>query len=93
MSKELSVIILGGANSGKSAMMLQIEKLLKENGFNVELSFEGHPDYSGNNTVHFHEREGKNFENKIEAIKKKTKIILKEAQLKHVPVYHLQPED
>lgn len=89
---ELSVIVAGSAGSGKSAMILQIEKLLKENGFDVELSFEGNPDYSGNNTVYFHEREERNFDEKIEAIKKRTKIILKEMQTRHASVNRLQPQ-
>lgn len=93
MEKELSIIILGKANTGKSTMMLQIEKLLKENGFNVELSFENHPDYSGNNSVYFHEREEKNFDEKVKTIKGKTKIILKEMQANNAPVYKLQPQD
>lgn len=81
MSKNLTIIIAGEANSGKSTMMLQIEKLLKENGFDVELSLKGHPDYGGENSYHFHNHEEKNFNEKIIAIKSNTKIILKEAQV------------
>lgn len=87
---ELSIIVAGRAGSGKSAMMLQIEKLLKENGFNVELSFKGNPDYSGNNTVYFHEREEKNFDEKIEAIKERTKITLMEMQTSNAPINGFQ---
>lgn len=81
MSKNLTIIVAGEANSGKSTMMLQIEKLLKENGFDVELSLKGHPDYSGENSYHFHNHEEKNFDEKITTIKSNTKIILKEAQV------------
>lgn len=81
MSKNLTIIIAGEANTGKSTMMLQIEKLLKENGYDVELSLKGHPDYTGENSYHIHQKEEKNFDKKIEAIKANTKITLKEAQL------------
>lgn len=85
MEKELTVIIAGTAGSGKSTMMLQIEKLLKENGYNVELSFHGNPDYTGENTFHFHNKEGENFDKKSKAIKENTRIVLKEAQLASLP--------
>ncbi len=81
MSNELTIIVAGQANSGKSTMMLQIEKLLKENGFDVQLSLKGHPDYTGENAYHFHQKEEKNFDKKIDAIKSKTKITLKEMQV------------
>jgi Mg-chelatase subunit ChlI len=81
MSKELTIIIAGQANTGKSTMMLQIEKLLKENGFNVELSLKGHPDYTGENSYYFHQKEQKDFSEKIDVIKSETKIILKELQV------------
>jgi hypothetical protein len=67
--------------------MLQLEKLLKENGYEVELSFENHPDYSGENSFFFHQKEEQNFDLKTEAIKSKTKIILKEEQLKSTGYY------
>lgn len=81
MNKELTIIIAGQANTGKSTMMLQLETLLKENGFDVELSFDSHPDYTGENTFHFHNKESINFNEKIKAIKNNTKIILKEMQI------------
>ena len=55
MSKKLSIIVAGDNNTGKSTMLFQLEKLLKENGFNVELAFENHPDYSGENSFFFHQ--------------------------------------
>ena len=79
MSK-LSIIVAGDNNIGKSTMLFQLEKLLKENGFNVELSFEHHPDYSGENSFFFHQKVGKNFDEKIEALKQNLTITLKEAQ-------------
>ena len=81
MEKELQIIIAGKANTGKSTMMLQLEKLLKENGYDVELSFENHPDYSGENSFFFHQKEQQYFPEKVEAIKSRTKIVLSEAQL------------
>jgi ABC-type lipoprotein export system ATPase subunit len=83
MGKELMVIIAGEAGTGKSTLMLQIEKVLKENGYNVELNFKGNPDYTGENTFHFHNKEGENFDKKSEAIKTNTRIVLREMQLKH----------
>ena len=61
MDKKLTIIIAGDTNAGKSTMMLQLEKLLTENGYNVELSFHGEPDYSGENAFHFHNKESQNF--------------------------------
>ena len=81
MSKKLSIIVAGGTNSGKSTMMLLIEKMLKENNFDVELAFEHHTDYSGENSFFFHQREDKDFNEKIEKIKKDTTITLQESQI------------
>ena len=79
--KKLSIIVAGGTNTGKSTMMLLIEKMLKENNFEVELSFEHHPDYSGENSFFFHQKEEQNFNEKIEKIKKDTVITLQESQI------------
>ena len=81
MSKKLSIIVKGDNNTGKSTMLFQLEKLLKENGFNVELAFENHPDYSGENSFFFHQKEGTNFNEKIEALKQDLTITLKESQI------------
>ena len=78
MDKNLTIIIAGETNAGKSTMMLQLEKLLTENGYNVELSFHGEPDYSGENSFHFHNKELKDFEKKIKTIKENTTIRLVE---------------
>jgi len=85
MDNELTIIITGRAGSGKSTMMLQLEKLLVENGFNTQFSFKNHPDYSGENTYHFRNKEEQHFDEKINAIKSSTKIILKEVQLNCEP--------
>lgn len=79
--KKLSIIVAGGTNTGKSTMILLIEKMLKENNFDVELSFEHHPDYSGENSFFFHQKEEQNFIEKIEKIKKDTVITLQESQI------------
>lgn len=81
MSNELTIIVAGTTCSGKSTMMLQLEKLLKKNGFDVEFSFKNHPDYSGENTYHFRNKVEENFDEKIGKIKSSTKIILKELQV------------
>jgi tRNA uridine 5-carbamoylmethylation protein Kti12 len=81
MSNELTIIVAGTTCSGKSTMMLQLEKLLKENGFDVEFSFKNNPDYGGENTYHFRNKEEQNFDEKIRVIKSSTKITLKELQL------------
>ena len=80
--QELKVTISGLSNTGKSTMMLLIEKCLKDKGFDVELSFKNHPDYSGENSFFFHQKEEVNFNEKVEAIKSKVKITLNEQQLK-----------
>lgn len=82
MSKKLSIIVKGDNNTGKSTMIFQLEKLLKENGFNVELSFEHHPDYSGENSFYFHQKEEKNFNEKIVALKQDLTITLKEERIR-----------
>ena len=82
MSKKLSIIVKGDNNTGKSTMLFQLEKLLKENGFNVELSFEHHPDYSGENSFYFHQKEEKNFNEKIAALKQDLTITLKEERIR-----------
>lgn len=81
MNKNLTIIVAGPTNSGKSTMMLQLQKLLMENGFNVELSFEGNPDYTGENTYHLHKKVEKDFDKVIEKIKTETKITLMEKQM------------
>ena len=81
MGKKLSIIVAGKTNTGKSTMLYQLEKLLKENGFNVKLSFEHHPDYSGENSFFFHQKEGKNFNEKIETLKQDLTITLHESQI------------
>lgn len=89
MNKELSIIIAGEVNSGKSTLMLEIEKVLKEKGYDVQLSFKGNPDYTGENTFHFHNKEGENFDKKSEAVKTNTRIVLREVQLASLsPLMH-----
>ena len=80
MNNEITIIIAGNSNVGKSTMMLQLEKLLKENGYDVEVNVDNHPDYTGENSFHFHKKEEINFDKKVEVIKSNTKIILKEVQ-------------
>jgi len=77
---ELTIIVSGLTNTGKSTMVLQLEKLLVENGYDVRLSFDGNPDYSGDDSFHFRNKESINFDKKVEVIKSKTVIILKEVQ-------------
>lgn len=81
MKKELNIIITGHANVGKSTVLVHIEKLLRENGYDVELSLKDHPDYTGENAYHFRNSIMLHFDEKIEAIKSNVKIILKETQL------------
>jgi len=77
----LTISVEGFAGTGKSTMMFQIEKLLKENGYDVELSFDNHPDYSGDDSFHFHNKISPEFDNKVSDIKANTKITLQERQL------------
>lgn len=86
MKKELTIIVVGKANTGKSTMLIQLEKLLIENGYDVELSPKDYPDYSGDNAFHFRNSIMKNFNERVNAIKPNIKIILKEMQANREPI-------
>jgi uridine kinase len=81
MKKEVIITISGNANTGKSLVMAQIEKLLKENGFDVQLLFEDNFDYIDQNSFRLHN----NISEKINSVKSNTKILLKEIQTCNAP--------
>jgi ABC-type lipoprotein export system ATPase subunit len=77
---DLKIIISGTAGTGKSTMLLFLEKVLKENGFTVELDTRGEEDYDYGNEEHFRERVGFNYNIKLDYVKSNTKITLKSYQ-------------
>lgn len=81
--EELKINVVGRAASGKSCVMFEIYKALKTAGFEVELDVEGQMDYP--DEVEFMKQMLKNEKNRIEAIKEKSKIILKEVQATRKP--------
>lgn len=80
MKNELTIIVAGVANCGKSSMVIQLDKLLKENGFNVEISF--NEPYSEEKEYYFRQKHLEENSKKIQHFKTNTKITLKEMQLK-----------
>jgi len=82
MKKELQIFIGGTCGSGKSTMMYQLEKLLKENGYDVELSVSD--DYKSINDFN---RQMLQFEEeRLIKLKENTHITLREIQLSHKPI-------
>jgi len=79
MNKRINVTITGLSNSGKSTIMRFIWLQLLKNGFDAEISLDGNLDYK--NISEFHLIEGSNFNEKLEALKQKTKITLIEQQV------------
>lgn len=85
MKNELQIIVSGEANSGKSTMMFALLKILKEQGFNVQLNFENDPDLTREKAFHFHNKFKERFEEVLEDIKANSKITLKEVQTARLP--------
>jgi len=73
--KELQIIVAGQANTGKSTVLVMIERFLKEKGFTVEMNLETElMDYGTEDN--FRRAMGR-FEDKREkSLKHNTKIIL-----------------
>ena len=79
--KELQIIVLGEAGSGKSTLVLWLEKQLKKKGFDVHIDLENElQDYGTEvqfRTVGAHDRKAK-----LKRIKAERKITLKSMQAK-----------
>ena len=73
------VIVGGKAATGKSTVMEMIYQLLLSQGFEVELAQD--IDYKDNED--FLKQMSEYREDRIEAVKKKTKITLREVRMKH----------
>lgn len=81
MNNELKIIVAGHACSGKSSVMIDLERMLLERGYIVNMQFEM-PDVSGEEEYHFKLKHSKNLDETLAAIKANTKITLIEKQLK-----------
>jgi len=77
-NKQLTIIVAGEAGHGKSSMLYQLEKLLKENGYNVELDGNNLLDFTSIND--FHRKMKRNEEERLVELKENTQITLKEIQ-------------
>lgn len=74
--QEVNVNVVGLSASGKSCVMFEIYKTLKTAGFEVELDVDGQMDYP--DEVEFMKLMLKDEKKRLEAVKKKSKIVLKE---------------
>lgn len=74
--EEVKINVVGRSASGKSCVMFEIYKALKTAGFEVELDVEGQMDYP--DEVEFMKQMLKDEKKRVEAVKKKSKIVLKE---------------
>lgn len=78
MDNKLTIIVTGASASGKSTMVLELERLLRENGFNIDISLEGNYEYVSIDD--YINMESKHHDEKVEAVKLKTKITLMDMQ-------------
>ena len=81
MDKDLKIIILGRAATGKSTMMLLLEQFLKEKGFEVAMQMEEELiDYGTERNMRriFNE----NIDERVNALKQNVKITLEQRQAK-----------
>lgn len=79
--KELKIIIAGEANTGKSTLLTVVEKLLKEQGYDVEVMLEGTTellDYG--DETRFRNAMAQNVDKRLEALRN-TKITVCTQQL------------
>jgi len=80
--KELTIIVTGATASGKSTMVLWLEKQLKNKGFNVEIDMENELEDYGNE-IQFRNVMAFERKKKIKRIKYQVKITLKSMQMKN----------
>ncbi len=85
MEKKLQIVIIGEQKTGKSIMMYCLEKLLRENGFVVDIQFKDPftPKSDFNDIHDFHKIIGDNYDEKLKLLKNNTKIILNELTIKN----------
>jgi hypothetical protein len=84
MEKKLQIVVLGEPKGGKSTMLYCLEKLLRENGFVVDVEVKDpFTTVSDFKDIHdFHFIIGVDYDERIKAVKDSTKIILKELTVK-----------
>jgi septin family protein len=79
MEKELTIMIAGHSNTGKSSMMYHLYQTLMQQGFEVVMNFEGHPEHDSKKDfvaeMEYYTKE------RLDAVKKGTMITLKEMEL------------
>ncbi|MFA5207578.1 MAG: adenylyl-sulfate kinase [Candidatus Paceibacterota bacterium] len=91
MKKHVAIIVTGQPASGKSTVMHLIEKLLKKEGFTIEIDLEGNYDYKNLND--FNVKMGVNEAERFQALKEKTKIMIKEMPMRNVPTINKKYEN
>jgi nucleoside-triphosphatase THEP1 len=79
--KELQIIVTGQAGTGKSTMVLWLEKQLRKKGFNVEIDLKNELEDYGNEP-NFRGTMAYERKKRLKALKLDVKITLKSAQLK-----------
>jgi hypothetical protein len=94
MKKEIRISIVGNTATGKSALMFEVYNLLTELGFDVELppmSRENGDDYANHES--FINQMLSCREERLNAVKAKTKITLREIQSYNVNQKEIIPEE
>jgi len=94
MKKEIRISVVGNTATGKSTLMFEIYNLLTELGFDVELPPEGKEngsDYASSES--FINQMLSNREERLNAVKAKTKITLREIQSYNVNQEEIIPEE
>jgi nucleoside-triphosphatase THEP1 len=79
MMKELQITIAGPVGSGKSTMVLLLEQILIEKGFNVELQLEPEV-FEHGSEERFRRTMAENFSEREKRLLKNTKITLTQMQ-------------
>ncbi|MFW6246845.1 MAG: hypothetical protein ACOC22_01570 [bacterium] len=77
-NQEVKVNVVGMSATGKSCVMFEIYKALKTAGFEIQLDLKDEIDYE--NEVDFLKQMLKDEKKRIENVKKKSKIVLKEVR-------------
>jgi len=91
MKKHVAIIVTGQAASGKSTVMHLIEKLLRKEGFIVEIDLDGNHDYKNLND--FNMQMSTNEAKRFQAVKENTKIMIKEMPMRNVPTVNKKYEN
>jgi nucleoside-triphosphatase THEP1 len=90
--KEIQIIVTGKAGTGKSTIVLWLEKQLKKKGFLVEIDLKNEIEDYGNETQ-FRYTLAWERKKRLKVMKKDLKIILKSVQAKNVPTINKKYEN